>query len=135
MMQQILWQRILQSTSFFVSVHVVSTRNTCQPIAMLRNIATHDDRAPFLPRAMGSNPCGSAGLHPRPQSSRGGVGGHRPALGGDGSALDGAAAARLAPVFAAPVERSAPGDRETAPARTPWTSAWRATRACTAAAG
>src|SRR5882724_440737 len=103
-----------------VSVHVVSPRNTCQPIALLRNIAAYDDRAPFLPRVVGSDPCGGPGLHPHPRSSRDGVGGHRPTLGGNSSALDGAAAARRAYVVAASVERSTPGDCETAPSRTQW---------------
>src|SRR4030095_2772969 len=105
-----------------VSVHVVSPRNTCQPMAMLRNIAAHDERAPFLPRAVGSDPCGSPGLHPRSRSARDDVGGHRPTLGSDGPARDGAVAAGLAHVVAAPVERSTPGDCETSPAGTEWAS-------------
>ncbi|MGH8071247.1 MAG: hypothetical protein ACRERE_39665, partial [Candidatus Entotheonellia bacterium] len=41
-----------------VSVHVVSTRTTCQPMAMSRNIAVHDDRAAFLSRSVGADPRG-----------------------------------------------------------------------------
>jgi hypothetical protein len=79
-----------------VSVHMVSTRKTCQLMARLHNIAAHDDPAPFLSRTVGSDPCGSPRLHPRPRSSHERVGGHRPAFGGHGSALDGAAATILA---------------------------------------
>ena len=99
-----------------VSVHVVATRNTCQPMAMSRNIAAHDNRASLLPRGVGSDPRCGPGLHPRPRGPRDSIGGRRPELGGDGAALDGAGAADLEDLVAPPVERPAPSPGPTAPA-------------------
>ena len=110
-----------------VSVHVVGPSNTCPPMSMSRPIAAHAYRASLLPSAVGSDPGCGPGLQPRPRGAPNGLGSRRPASGSEGPALDGAAAARLAPFVAAPVERSAAGAGETAPARTPWASARRAT--------
>src|SRR5215217_7191351 len=106
----------------FVSVHLVGTRNTCQPTPMSRTIAVHEYRASFLPGAVGPDPSCGPGLHPCPRSPCGGVGGHRPAVGSDGPAHNRAAAARLAHLVAASVERSTPGPRQAATARTQWAS-------------
>src|SRR6266487_1408175 len=97
-----------------VSVHVVRARPTCQPMPRSRNIAAHEYRASFLPRAVGADPGCGPGLHPCPRGPRGGARGRRPALGSDGPACDGTAAARLAHLITAPVERPASGDPETA---------------------
>src|SRR5215211_8755453 len=106
-----------------VSVHLVGTRTTCQPTPMSRTIAVHEYRASFLPGAVGPDPSCGPGLHPCPRSPCGGVGGHRPAVGSDGPAHNRAAAARLAHLVAASVERSTPGPRQAATARTQWASA------------
>lgn len=111
-----------------VSVHLVGTSTSCQPTPMSRNIAAHEDRAAFLPRAVGPDPSCGSGLQSCPRSPCDGVGGHRPALGRDGPALNRAAAAGLAHLIAASVERSASGPRPAPTARAQWASARRAAR-------
>src|SRR5262245_48569681 len=88
----------------------------------------HEQRAPFLRRALGAHTPRGAGLSPRPRSQSGGVGGHSPAVAGG-------AAARLAHLVAPAVERSPAGPGQTAAARADRASARRATRTRWAYAG
>src|SRR5882724_490680 len=109
--------RVLPLGVGMVSVHVVEVRNSCQVMLMSRTITAHECRTSLPVRAVAAHPGCRPGLHSCARSTRDGVGGRRPAFGSDGSAPDRAAAARLAHLLPAPVERSASGDHETAPSR------------------
>jgi hypothetical protein len=78
-----------------VSVHVVGTRNTCEPIPRSRNIAAHERQAAIFPGAVGPNPSRRPALHRGSRSPSGSVGEYGAALGGDGPAHDRASAAEL----------------------------------------
>src|SRR5687767_4539383 len=89
---------------------------------------SHGRQAPVATRGLGAHAGRGAGVYPCTRCASRSAGGHSPELAGHDSAFDGAAAARLAHLLPAPIERSAAGHRETATPQTQWASTWRTTR-------
>src|SRR5262245_20183191 len=105
-----------------VNVHVVTARDTCPAGMRSPTMPAHEQRASLITRPVGAPTSGGAGLYPRPRSQGGGVG-------GNGSAVAGAAATDLAHLVAPAVERPATSAGQTAAARIQRASTWGATRA------
>jgi hypothetical protein len=90
---------------------------------MSRTSAAQECRTSLRISAVGANPGCRPGRHPGARRPRDSVGGRGPADGSGGATPDRTTAARLAHRLPASVERSAAGDHEMDPSRTPWTAA------------